>query len=265
MNWSFEHALAAARVDSHLLDYLLVAAVCLIAHAERKTPRTVLEQSSGVRSQTMSGAIATRRRSTEEGSRFPSPRSSSSRRGQPIRIRTRVRARPMPGTPPDQSRRVLVARPALFRQMRFGPEGQGYRNQMRVSARTLAGVHAAYFVSSGVWPLLHRPSFERATGKKKDFWLVRTVGGLAAASGLSMGLAAWRGSRQPETVALRLLVGWSSLSPIFTPPEPNRASTSRTHFSRSGSHPPGSLPGSEFGNTVMPARLQRCHACGTAR
>jgi hypothetical protein len=44
MIWSFEHALAAARVDSHLLDYLLVAAVCLIAHGERETPRTVLEQ-----------------------------------------------------------------------------------------------------------------------------------------------------------------------------------------------------------------------------
>jgi hypothetical protein len=91
--------------------------------------------------------------------------------------------------------------------MRFGHKAQGYRNQMRASARTLAGVHAAYFVSSGLWPLLHRPSFERVTGKKQDFWLVRTVGGLAAASGLSMGLAAWRGSRQPETVALALASG----------------------------------------------------------
>jgi hypothetical protein len=44
MIWSFEHALTAARVDPHLLDYLLAAAVCLIAHAECETPRTVLEQ-----------------------------------------------------------------------------------------------------------------------------------------------------------------------------------------------------------------------------
>jgi hypothetical protein len=44
MIWSFEHALAAARVDPHLLDYLLAAAVCLVAHAERETPRTVLDQ-----------------------------------------------------------------------------------------------------------------------------------------------------------------------------------------------------------------------------
>jgi hypothetical protein len=43
MIWSFEHALAAARVDPHLLDYLLVAAVCLIARAQRETPRAVLD------------------------------------------------------------------------------------------------------------------------------------------------------------------------------------------------------------------------------
>lgn len=42
--WAFERALAAARVDAHLLDYLLVASACLIAHAEQVTPRTVFEQ-----------------------------------------------------------------------------------------------------------------------------------------------------------------------------------------------------------------------------
>jgi hypothetical protein len=44
MVWAFERALAAARVDPHLLDYLLVASACLVAHAEQVTPRTVLEQ-----------------------------------------------------------------------------------------------------------------------------------------------------------------------------------------------------------------------------
>jgi hypothetical protein len=39
------------------------------------------------------------------------------------------------------------------------------------------------------------------------FWLVRTVGGLAAAIGLSLGLAALRGTKQPETVALALSSG----------------------------------------------------------
>jgi hypothetical protein len=44
MVWAFERALATARIDEHLLDYLLVAVVCLVAHAQSETPRTVLEQ-----------------------------------------------------------------------------------------------------------------------------------------------------------------------------------------------------------------------------
>ena len=44
MIWSFERALETARVESNLLDYLLVASACLIAHAEQVTPRTVFEQ-----------------------------------------------------------------------------------------------------------------------------------------------------------------------------------------------------------------------------
>ena len=44
MIWSFERALDAARIDEYLLDCLLVAAACLIAHTQRVTPRTVLEQ-----------------------------------------------------------------------------------------------------------------------------------------------------------------------------------------------------------------------------
>jgi hypothetical protein len=44
MVWAFERALATARIDEHLLDYLLVAVVCLVAHAHSETPRAVLEQ-----------------------------------------------------------------------------------------------------------------------------------------------------------------------------------------------------------------------------
>jgi hypothetical protein len=44
MVWAFERALEAARVDPHLLDCVLVASACLVAHAEQVTPRTVFEQ-----------------------------------------------------------------------------------------------------------------------------------------------------------------------------------------------------------------------------
>jgi hypothetical protein len=71
-------------------------------------------------------------------------------------------------------------------------------------ARMTAATHAAYLTVTGVWPLVDRSSFERVTGPKGDFWLVRTVGGLAAAIGVSLGIAALRGSQRPETVALAL-------------------------------------------------------------
>jgi hypothetical protein len=75
------------------------------------------------------------------------------------------------------------------------------------SPRAIAGLEAAYFIATGVWPLLHRGSFERVTGEKWDFWLVRTVGGLAAAAGLVMGVAVARGSKPPETAVLALATG----------------------------------------------------------
>lgn len=75
---------------------------------------------------------------------------------------------------------------------------------MIAPARALAGAHAAYLLATGLWPLLHRDSFERVVGRKEDFWLARTVGGLAAATGASLGLAALSGRRRPETVVLAL-------------------------------------------------------------
>lgn len=78
---------------------------------------------------------------------------------------------------------------------------------MVAAPRLLAGCHAAYLVGTGVWPLLHRRSFEAVTGPKEEFWLVRTVGGLAAATGASLGVAVARGRRRPETVALALASG----------------------------------------------------------
>jgi hypothetical protein len=78
---------------------------------------------------------------------------------------------------------------------------------MYMRPRTLAGIHAAYLVATGIWPLLHRRSFEGVTGPKEDFWLVRTVGGLAAAIGGTLGFAVARGRRPPEVVALAVSSG----------------------------------------------------------
>lgn len=56
---------------------------------------------------------------------------------------------------------------------------------------------------TGVWPILHFPSFEALTGPKDDEWLVHTVGLLAGVIGAVLCLAAIRGRyRAAEIVAL---------------------------------------------------------------
>jgi hypothetical protein len=51
----------------------------------------------------------------------------------------------------------------------------------------------AYFLATGIWPLVHMRSFLRVTGPKRDLWLVRTVGALIAVTGATMLSAAQRG------------------------------------------------------------------------
>lgn len=68
--------------------------------------------------------------------------------------------------------------------------------------RLVAGLHASYLIATGVWPLLHRRSFEAVTGPKPELWLVRTVGGLAAACGVTLATAAVRGRRPAEVQIL---------------------------------------------------------------
>jgi hypothetical protein len=75
------------------------------------------------------------------------------------------------------------------------------------SPRAVASIEAAYLIGTGVWPLLHRASFERLTGEKREFWLAANVDGSAAAAGLAMGVAVARGSKPPETTVLALATG----------------------------------------------------------
>ena len=75
------------------------------------------------------------------------------------------------------------------------------------SARKLAAAHAAYYVATGAWSVVGRRSFERVTGPKRDYWLVRLVGALAVATGASLGCAVVTNRRRPEVVALALGAG----------------------------------------------------------
>jgi hypothetical protein len=47
----------------------------------------------------------------------------------------------------------------------------------------LGRIHAVYYVVTGLWPIVHMPSFLMVTGPKTDLWLVQTVGAFIAVTG----------------------------------------------------------------------------------
>ena len=71
-------------------------------------------------------------------------------------------------------------------------------------SRTLTA-QGGYYLITGLWPLIHLPSFEAVTGPKVDDWLVRMVGLLAATIGTTLLVAALR--RREELAIVVLAVG----------------------------------------------------------
>ena len=66
----------------------------------------------------------------------------------------------------------------------------------------IAAVQAAYFIPFSILGLLHRRSFEWITGKKQDYWLVRTVCLLLISVGGVIGRAGATNRVTPEIAAL---------------------------------------------------------------
>lgn len=69
-------------------------------------------------------------------------------------------------------------------------------------ARVVMRVQGAYFLVTGLWPVVNMHSFELITGPKTDDWLVRMVGLLAASIGLTLLAAARRLRPSGEAVLL---------------------------------------------------------------
>lgn len=65
-------------------------------------------------------------------------------------------------------------------------------------AGLIAKLQGIYWAVTGIWPLVHMPSFLWVTGPKTDLWLVRTVGILIAVIGLVLFLAGFRRRVTPE-------------------------------------------------------------------
>jgi hypothetical protein len=67
-----------------------------------------------------------------------------------------------------------------------------------LTTRSVALAQTAYYLPSSIWPILHIRSFEWVTGPKVDRWLVKTVAGLIAVAGSTIGLSAARDRITPE-------------------------------------------------------------------
>ncbi len=69
-------------------------------------------------------------------------------------------------------------------------------------ADALAVAQGAFYIATGVWPILHMRSFEAVTGEKTDDWLVKTVGAMIAVAGATMTVAGLRRRVTPEIAML---------------------------------------------------------------
>ena len=70
----------------------------------------------------------------------------------------------------------------------------------------IASLQGAYFLATGIWPLVSRRTFERVTGPKADFWLAQTVGVLVT----NIGAVLLLGARHRRVGAPLEILGASS-------------------------------------------------------
>jgi hypothetical protein len=66
----------------------------------------------------------------------------------------------------------------------------------------LALLQGAYFLLTGVWPLVSIKTFQMATGPKTDLWLVKTVGLLVGVVGAVLLWAGWTSDVTWHAVAI---------------------------------------------------------------
>jgi hypothetical protein len=68
--------------------------------------------------------------------------------------------------------------------------------------RLLLLVQGAFYFLTGIWPILHMPSFLWVTGEKVDLWLVTTVGAVLAVNGMGF---VFESRRQVPSVGVCLI------------------------------------------------------------
>lgn len=85
-------------------------------------------------------------------------------------------------------------------------------------SRALSNVflfQGAYFVITGLWPLLGMESFMEATGPKQDTWLVEMVGLLSASIGLTFLVSSLRERRLPLVLGYAAALSFLAMDLVY--------------------------------------------------
>ena len=104
-------------------------------------------------------------------------------------------------------------------------EWQGDRTASSVEAgpdgpdwdRALAIGQGAFYVATGVWPIVSLRTFEAVTGPKADGWLVKTAGVLITAIGAGLTTAGLRGRVTPDMklIAVGAAAGLTAIDVVY--------------------------------------------------
>jgi hypothetical protein len=83
--------------------------------------------------------------------------------------------------------------------------------------RVVLTIQGAYYLATGIWPLISLRTFEAVTGPKTDDWLVQTVGVLAGVIGIVLLIGAAQARPARETIWLSVLsaIGFAGVDITF--------------------------------------------------
>ena len=74
----------------------------------------------------------------------------------------------------------------------------------RLPSSSVARTQGAFYLATGIWPLISLRSFEAVTGPKPEGWLVKTVGCLVSVIGGALLSSAQKARVTPEVRALAI-------------------------------------------------------------
>jgi hypothetical protein len=92
---------------------------------------------------------------------------------------------------------------------------RGLRHCVRMARSRALLSQGLYYVVTGLWPFVHLRSFEAITGPKRETWLVRTVGALAAAIGVTLLRGSRRSSRDAKTLSITSALAFAAIDVAY--------------------------------------------------